>query len=53
MKVHITKLMQKILNNPKSSKQLQKALVDSNQLIEIEGKTYELVSVKDVTNRQV
>lgn len=42
MKVHITKLMQKILNDPSSTKQLQKALVDPTQLIEIDGKTYEL-----------
>ncbi|QGT54306.1 hypothetical protein b3_0048 [Synechococcus phage B3] len=45
MKVHTTELVKKILANPSAQKQLQQALTNPNQCIEIDGKIYELVKV--------
>jgi hypothetical protein len=48
MKVHVTKLMKRVLSNPKSCEELQQALVNPSKTVTIDGKIYSLEQVKGV-----
>jgi phosphatidylserine decarboxylase len=45
MKVPLTPLMKKLLQDKEASEQLQQALIDHNKTITVDGKSYKLESI--------
>jgi hypothetical protein len=45
MKVPLTSLMKKLLQDKEESKQFQQALIDHNKTITFDGKSYKLKSI--------